>query len=51
MKPSRVQKAVVADRLAWIERMIDAIGDLPLSDNQDFFGDPRNAAAAESYLR
>ena len=51
MTPSRINAAVVVDRVMWIETMLAGIRALPLQSQGDFDRDPRNAAAAESYLR
>jgi len=51
MSPGKISEKVVAERLAWIEEMIVGIQALPLDDLASFAQDPRNVAAAESYLR
>lgn len=51
MTPSPLQSKIIADRSAWIQRMLSNIGSLPLETASDFTSDPRNLAAAESYLR
>ena len=51
MTPSLINAAVVADRMTWVTAMLDGIRALPLRSRQEFDGDARNAAAAESYLR
>ncbi len=51
MTPSKVSRRVVADRLAWVERMVAEIRTLPLTDRDAFFVDRRNLWAAESCLR
>jgi uncharacterized protein YutE (UPF0331/DUF86 family) len=51
MTPGQVSKRVIADRMAWVERMVGEIRALPLDDEEAFFGDGRNAWAAESCLR
>lgn len=51
MSPGPLSKRIVADRLAWAERMVAEIRRLPLADLQTFEADPRNAWAAESCLR
>lgn len=51
MTPSRVSASVVAERIAWIDAMLAGIGRLPLDSIEAFNADPRNAAAAESYVR
>ena len=51
MMPGPVSKRVIADRLAWIEKMVAAIRELPLDDKEIFFSDSRNVATFESCLR
>ena len=51
MTPSKIRADVVAERISWIRDMTGAIRKLPLSGYQEFVSDPRNVAAAESYLR
>ena len=51
MTPSQIRSDVVAERIAWIREMIGSIKKLPLSDYDAFISDPRNPAAAESYIR
>ena len=51
MTPSRVSASVVAERIAWIDAMLAGIRRLPLDSIEAFNADPRNAAAAESYVR
>lgn len=51
MTAGRVSRAVVADRVALIRRLLDETGMLPLHDLDDFTRDPRMVAAGESYLR
>jgi uncharacterized protein YutE (UPF0331/DUF86 family) len=51
MTPSKVSRRVVADRLAWVERMVAEIRALPLADRDAFFADRRNLWTAESCLR
>ena len=51
MTPSLINAAVVADRMTWVTAMLDGIRALPLRSREEFDGDARNAAAAESYLR
>ncbi len=47
----KISEKVVTGRLAWIEEMLTGIAALPLNDEAVFTQDPRNVAAAESYLR
>lgn len=51
MMPGRLSRRVIADRLGWIESMLQDLRALPLDSEHAFFADPRNPAAAESYLR
>lgn len=51
MTPTKIRSAVVAERAAWIRKMVFAIQSLPLSSYAEFISDARNVAAAESYLR
>ena len=51
MTRSKADRAVVAARLKWIRQMLAGIRQLPVAEAREFFADPRNAAAAESYLR
>lgn len=51
MTPGKISQRIVADRLAWVERMIGEIRTLPLHDQPAFLADARNIWAAESCLR
>lgn len=51
MAPGKANQRIVAERLAWVERMVDEIRALPLGSLQEFTGDRRNVGAAESCLR
>jgi len=51
MMPGKISKRVVADRLAWIDRMLAEIRSLPLGSHSLFLKDSRNIWAAESCLR
>ncbi len=51
MTPSKLRSEVVLERVAWIERMLAALRALPTRSLEEFRSDPRNVAAAESYLR
>src|SRR6056297_2214739 len=51
MTPSQIRAGVVTERISWIQDMIAGIRKLPLADYDEFTADPRNTAAAESYLR
>jgi len=49
--PSQLRAKVVAERVAWIRRMLAGLRALPLDTYANFESDPRNVAAAESQLR
>ena len=51
MSPNKISKRVVADRLAWINKMVGEIRTLPLENHDAFAADRRNLWAAESCLR
>ncbi|MBW1790257.1 MAG: DUF86 domain-containing protein [Deltaproteobacteria bacterium] len=51
MTPTGIRTAVVTEKASWVREMIEGIRGLPLDSYDDFLSDPRNAAAAESYLR
>ena len=51
MTPSKLRAQVIAERVEWIHRMLAALRALPLTTYSSFVSDPRNVAAAESYLR
>ena len=51
MTPSQLRAKVVAERVAWIRRMLAGLRALPLDTRAHFESDPRNVAAAESHLR
>jgi uncharacterized protein YutE (UPF0331/DUF86 family) len=51
MSPAKVHASVMRDRLQWVTEMVDGIKHLPYGDTESFLADPRNVAAAESYLR
>jgi len=51
MTPGKIRSTVVAERISWIREMIRSIQMLPLGRYDTFISDPRNVAAAESYLR
>ncbi|MBN1104165.1 MAG: DUF86 domain-containing protein [Deltaproteobacteria bacterium] len=50
-KTGRIRSAIVAERVAWIRKMLDGVQGLPLADYNQFKQDPRNPAAADSCLR
>ena len=51
MSPGKISKRVVADRLNWINKMIQEIKSLPIEGYDSFALDKRNSLAAESCLR
>ena len=51
MIPGQASRRVLADRVSWVESMLDEIRALPLDDREAFFSDSRNVWAAESCLR
>jgi uncharacterized protein YutE (UPF0331/DUF86 family) len=51
MSPAQVQASLVHERLTWIAEMVAGIQRLDLTDMAVFLSDPRNPAAAESFLR
>lgn len=51
MTPAVLRRTVVTERAAWIRNMLCGIRALLLESLDAFRGDPRNVAAAESYLR
>ncbi|MBC7359833.1 MAG: DUF86 domain-containing protein [Desulfacinum sp.] len=51
MTPGQLRRTVVVERTAWVRAMLQGIRQLPLESFENFAGDPRNPAAAESYLR
>ena len=51
MTPAKLKEKVIVERSARIRKMSAAIRGLPLDSREIFLSDPRNAAAAESYLR
>jgi len=51
MTPAVLRAQVIAERSAWIRKMIFQLKGLPLESYEVFCSDPRNVAAAESYLR
>lgn len=42
---------IVAERIAWVRKMLEGIRSLPLAGYEQFQSDPRTPAAAESHLR
>jgi uncharacterized protein YutE (UPF0331/DUF86 family) len=51
MTPSQLRAKVVAERADWVNRMLANLRKLPMGSYAAFKSDPRNIAAAESYLR
>ena len=51
MLPGKISKRVVSDWLAWVDRMLSEIRNLPLESNVLFMQDSRNVWASESCLR
>jgi uncharacterized protein YutE (UPF0331/DUF86 family) len=51
MTPSGLRAKIIAERAAWVRRMMATIRVLPVDTLALFHADPRNPAAAESYLR
>lgn len=51
MRPDKVSKRVVIERLEWVDHMVQEIEGLPLDDYDLFFSDNRNVWTAESCLR
>jgi uncharacterized protein YutE (UPF0331/DUF86 family) len=51
MTPSQLRYRVVAERISWVQEMVRSIRGLSLGTYEEFSSDPRNLAAAESYLR
>jgi uncharacterized protein YutE (UPF0331/DUF86 family) len=51
VSPWQLRAKVVAERVAWIRRMLAGLRALPMETYAAFEADPRNPAAAESHLR
>ena len=51
MSPSKVRVATVLQKSALVDAMLTGIAALPLESLAAFSGDPRDLAAAESYVR
>jgi len=47
----KIRTAIVAERVAWVRKMLEATRNLPLGSYEQFQEDPRTPAAAESHLR
>jgi uncharacterized protein YutE (UPF0331/DUF86 family) len=48
---SGIRAKVVADRVAWVRKMLDGARELPLDTRESFLSDSRTVAATESYVR
>jgi uncharacterized protein YutE (UPF0331/DUF86 family) len=51
MTPTQLRAKIISERSAWITEMMTRLRLLPLDTFESFQSDPRNPAAAESYLR
>jgi len=51
MVSGTANQRIVADRLDWLQRMVEEIRSLPLGSLDEFISDRRNIGAAESCLR
>jgi uncharacterized protein YutE (UPF0331/DUF86 family) len=51
MMPAKINQRVIAERLTWVDRMVEEIQSLPLGSYDIFMGDSRNVWSAESCLR
>jgi len=51
MMASQLRSQIIAERAAWIREMLRRMQQLPLTSFDLFTADPRNTAAADSYLR
>lgn len=51
MTPLGIKEKVVVEKVRWIDELLHAIESLPLGSYDEFIGDARNPAAADSYLR
>ena len=51
MMNPQLRAKIIAERAAWIKQMLARLRELPLDTFTAFTADPRNVAAAESYLR
>ena len=51
MTPSHLQARIINEKITWIGEMLASLRTLPLESYENFHPDPRNYAAAESYLR
>lgn len=48
---SGIRAKVVADRVAWVRKMLDGVRALPSDTRESFLSDSRTVAATESYIR
>ena len=51
MTPSKLRAKTIVDRIGIVRSMLDNLRMVPLGSPGEFTSDPRNAPAAESYLR
>ena len=51
MTPGKLSRRIVADRMAWIDMMLEEIHKLPMDNYDVFLQDSRNVYTAESCLR
>ena len=51
MTPSHLRARIINEKITWIREMLASLRTLPLESYEIFYADPRNYAAAESYLR
>jgi len=51
MTPSLLRAKVIAERTDWVKRMLSNLRALPTESFETFKAEPRNIAAAESFLR
>lgn len=51
MSPGKIRGALVVQKSALIDRMLEGIEELPLGSEESFAAEARNVAAAESYVR
>ncbi len=51
MTGGKLKEKVVVEKASWVRRMLQQLRQLPIEDEQTFLADPRNPAAAESFLR
>jgi len=51
MVPGDINESVVVQRASWVQKMTDALRDLPIQNKDEFLQNRHLVAAAESYLR